>query len=735
MMFSTASLSRAISGLTKIFLLTTLPVFATAQTASPEDSTVVYPAEYFTEYAPITAQDMLNRIPGQGTSGSNISPGGGSGGGPGGGPGRGNPSSGGRGFGGGSGGSEILINGKRTAGKSNQASDQLSRITASQVREIHIIRGTSGGLDVRGSDQVVNIILFEELSTTSLAYEANLSHYQDSELKAGGSLALSGKAGELAYLFNARINPRYSNSITRETSVLGDFSPNDAVREVRVRDQTTEELSMNLSYELSPASSARLNALYGVNDSATDIDRLITNLRVQPNALTTEREDIPGKRDNWEVGGDYQFNLANGNRFKLLAIANRDNNSAARERFKLLSDSSEQRNLFLATDAVTEERIVRGSYTMDLFESQDIEFGLERAQTSLDSSLALGLLSSTGTPSAATGVLVPQQVANANSTVEEIRYEPFVIHNWVLNPRMSVETTLLYETSTISQSGDVSNERDFSFVKPKIDFRFDVTPGLQLRGTIEKVVNQLSFSDFVASNDDQDNDAATQAGNAQLRQQWQWKYNFKTEYRLPNDTGVLSADLFYFDHHDVIDRLDVSTSESNLLSANGNIGDGFEYGINLNASIRMGMINLPNLLVTGSLNVQDSEIKDPFLGIDRRFQFYQRGRFALSFRHDLPALRMNWGMQRFDRIDGGMKRFDIDDIEFSVGEPRVNLFVEYVDTRGLTYRLDVGALTDGAQCRTRTRFTGRISAGIIEEIEDQCTTDGVLYTLKVNGTF
>lgn len=36
------------------------------QEASGDDSTIVYPAEYFAEYAPITAQDMLDRIPGQG---------------------------------------------------------------------------------------------------------------------------------------------------------------------------------------------------------------------------------------------------------------------------------------------------------------------------------------------------------------------------------------------------------------------------------------------------------------------------------------------------------------------------------------------------------------------------------------------------------------------------------------------------------------------------------------------
>ncbi len=713
-------------------LLLGLPTLATAQDSTGENSTVVYAADYFSEYAPVSAQDMLNRIPGQGAGGPG--PGGGGGGPPGGFPG-GNPSSGGRGFGGGSGGSEILINGKRTAGKNNQTREQLTRITAAQVKEIQIIRGTSGELDVRGSDQVINIVLFEELDSNSISYQASVDRYQDSEIKVGGSLSLSGQSGALTYLLSGRVAPRYENSITREVSVLGNFSPNDRIREERVRDQDDDELSMNLSYDISAASSVRFNALYGIGDNPTTIERYITDLKVRPNTLTQERENTPGDKDNWEVGADYEFSAASGNRFKLLGIANRDNTAATRERFKLLSSGSEQKNLFLETNAVTEERIVRGSYTMGLMEGQDVEFGIERAQTTLDSNLALGLLSSTGTPSAATGGLVPQVVSNANSKVEEIRYEPFIIHNWTLSPRVSAETTLLYETSEITQSGDVSNQRDFDFVKPKIDVRFDVTPVLQLRGTIEKMVNQLSFADFVAANDDQDNDASTQAGNAQLRQQWLWKYNFKSEYRLPNDTGVVSADLFYFDHHDVIDRMDVSPSATNLQSANGNIGDGYEYGVNLNASIRMGMIKLPNLLVTTSLNVQDSEIEDPFLGIDRRFQLYQRGRFTLTFRHDLPALRMNWGMQYFDRIDGGMKRFDIDDIEFSVGEPRVNLFVEYVDSRGLTYRFDAGGITDGAQCRTRTRFAGRISAGILEEIEDQCVTGGPVFTFKVNGTF
>ena len=66
---------------------------------------------------------------------------------------------------------EILINGKRNAGKNNSTQQMLQRIASSQVQEIQIIRGTSGDLDVRGSGQIINVVLFEELSSNSFSYQ------------------------------------------------------------------------------------------------------------------------------------------------------------------------------------------------------------------------------------------------------------------------------------------------------------------------------------------------------------------------------------------------------------------------------------------------------------------------------------------------------------------------------------------------------------------------------------
>ena len=116
---------------------------------SADRSTVVYPASYFDGFYPVSANDMLDRIPG-----INLALRG---------------SSSGRGLGAGEG--EVLINGRRTTGKNNEGRDQLSRITADQVDYIEIIRGTSENVDIRSGGQVVNVVLLEGASRSSTTVE------------------------------------------------------------------------------------------------------------------------------------------------------------------------------------------------------------------------------------------------------------------------------------------------------------------------------------------------------------------------------------------------------------------------------------------------------------------------------------------------------------------------------------------------------------------------------------
>ncbi len=156
--------------------------------SSNDDSTVTYPSAYFAEYVPITVNDMLNRIPGinlvlnNGGAGSN--------------------SSSDRGLGSSA---QILIDGKRLAGKANEATSQLDRIAANEVDYIEIIRGSSSDLDVQNSGQLVNIVLLESQSRSTLSTEANATRFADGTVEPGGSLAWSGQSGNLTYLLSGTV--------------------------------------------------------------------------------------------------------------------------------------------------------------------------------------------------------------------------------------------------------------------------------------------------------------------------------------------------------------------------------------------------------------------------------------------------------------------------------------------------------------------------------------------------
>ncbi len=695
---------------------------AFAQDNVGDDSTIMYSADYFAQWAPVTALDMINRIPGMNIQSSAGSPGS-------------NASRGGRGLGSGGGGTVILINGKRTAGKNNNTQSQLVRINANQVERIEIIRGTGGELDVRGSTQIANIVMSAQQSSSSISYDINADYYSDSQTEPGGSLSYSAQTGDLNVLVNASAEPQYEHRESFERSVLGDFSLNDTVTEERIRDQTTYTLSTNLDYRFSEQTSARFNALYAENDNPTTIERLTVNLQNTPNTLASQREELPGKLNNWEIGGDFEHRFNSGARLKTLLIANENDTANTRERYDVFGGGTESINLFLDSSNTIQERILRASYTMDLIENHNVELGAESAQTILNSELRLGLPLSTGTPSEDFGGLVPATVQNANTRVEEIRYEPFLIHNWRINSRMSLETALVYEFSEIEQSGDSSNKRDFSFFKPKIDYRFDITPQLQLRMLVEKIVRQINFVDFVAVTDSEDDDSNTLAGNTDLRPDFWWNYNLLAEYRLPNDIGVVSANIYQHNHKDFKQRIDASTSATNLASAVGNIGSGTMNIMDLKGSVRLSTFGMPNVLVTSFVSIRDSKVIDPFLEEERSFNNYHRGQFDIGFRHDIPAWKMNYGLKWNNRFDGDFKRWDIDDIESDTQKPFVTAFLEVTAFSNTILRLDIDNLSDSPQCRERERYLGHVRDQILEELEKRCSNTGRIISFKVSGNF
>jgi outer membrane receptor for ferrienterochelin and colicins len=688
--------------------------------STSQDSTVTYPAEYFAQFNPYSVNDMLQRIPGISLARSGS---------------RSESRGGGRGLG--AGGEQVLINGRRIAGKSNEGDSQLSRIPASEVRYIEIIRGTSGELDVRGGAQVVNVVLEKALSSVSFAYEVSTDRALDGSLIPGGKISATGQYGALNYFLSAEREPRYDYRDGFERA----FGIDGGLVETVNRDETTDSwpisVTANFGYELTPADTANLNFSWSGNDVEYDTDRIIT--RYQSNTVASrifERDSQPSDQSNFEVGGDYMHVFDNKSRWKTIVVVNEKENEFARSRFKVDPAASiETKDLYLFNYEKYQERIIRSSYVFNLSQDQSIETGIERSQTIVDTSLRLGLLNGVD-GGYEFGGLTP--AANSIGSVEEMRLEYFTIHNWSMNERMTLETTLLLEDSSISQSGTLANTRDFSFFRPKIDYRFDITPTVQFRGIIQKIVNQLSFLDFTAGVDSLDDEQNSFEGNSDIRQMQWWNYEANLEYRLPQDAGVINTQLYYQTVRDVIDNVDVSRN-GEILSARGNTGNGRRYGLNLSNSLRLGFLNQPNMLLTAGLSLEEATHRDSILGRDRERSMgagnFGGSRYSIGFRHDIPRLNnTNWGFNSSKRFLNDFMNWDIDKTEYYPPDWFWFTWVETQAWGGLVYRFEARDI--GERCRLRTRYAGGTTVtGYVDEVEDSCSINGPVYAIKIRGTF
>ena len=685
-----------------------MPAALHAADAAPEDSTLRYEAEFFQQWNPVTVRDMIDRIPG--ITVSLEAP-------------TGNQNA--RGL---SATENILINGRRLSGRDNNAETQLRRIPFDQVERIEVIRGTSSELvGVRSQGQIINIVT-RASSQRSLTAETSATRYQDAHVEPGGSLNLTGSANALDYRLGLERRSEYLALRSREDSIhgTGNFAPND----LRLTEEVTDQANLNLngafSWTLSPDTVFAMNVQAERSDPPRQIERFIRDFNSTPPRDSREREVYDATRDSWELGLNLNHGFADGSQIELLSVNNRRVEDTLRERFRLgASPGTDQQDLRLDTATVNAERIQRVVYSRPLRAGQDVEIGLQRALTSLDTVLQLAQLQG--------GALRPVAVPNASSLIEEVRYEGFVVHHWQISPRLRLESTLAVEDSTISQSGDVSRSRDFRFTKPKADLRFDYSSTLQFSAAVEKVVGQLRFADFAAATDQRDEERNTIAGNPELKQDQTWRYSLNVEQRLLEGRLVLSARGAYWDVTDATGRVETTVPGGPLSSANGNIGDGEVLSLQLNGSVRVTQ----GLLVNVSVLARASETRDPFTGQTRRLVPNDRGNYRVSVRHDLPAWKMSYGIDYLGADQGNRPLPDIDRWEELDQREDLSVYVERnsLTSLGLALRLELGNVLDVHECVNRTRYAGHIRDGVIREIEDRCNARGTHVALKLRGTF
>lgn len=645
-----------------------VPMTTVAQTSSDDQAVIKYEKDYFIKYDPVTLLDMLQRVPGvQAILDRNRRGGGGGGGG---------TQSGGqqeRGFG--SGGDQILINNKRLAGKANNINSTLQRISASTVERVEIIRGASGDLDVQSQGLVVNIIMDEGASTSSTFWKVGGRYSDGYAVSPDLQISHNGSSGNFDYILG--IEAKQNQHIEHRNDVV--YTPENVLTQTSERrmDRISKYIRFNgnLTYNAENGDELRLNAQFEPIRFSIDEPRF--------------KEDVGEEREfqYWnedatlykgEVGGDYTKNIDGLGKWKTLFIASREDGEKV-DLFENVFDSGNVPVFRNEGTRVKQEKILRSSLTTGLFGNQSIEIGGEAAINNYDQ-----LFKNEDYVDDAYILSV-----NDDVSVTENRYEIFANHTYNISPKMVLQSSLVGEFSKISSlsipfAGDnIERSKKFSFLKPRVDFRYDFSDRDQLRLTAEKKVSQLNFQNFVATYD-VSNDVL-RLGNTGIVPEKSWNYSLTYEHRLPNDAGTLQVELFYRDLTDYIelvnfteftdaDGVDIAREELVPISKSGNIPTARSYGIKASGSLRLGFVGVPEAVISVDYVYDNTDVIDQFSGIHRPFKWKAPHEFKFNFRHDVTKWGMSYGAK--GTIKGRSGRHEINEVASTYNGDNYQVFVE-----------------------------------------------------------
>ncbi len=648
--------------------------------SSSDGSIITYEAPFFQPYQSVTAADMLRWVPGGAALIPNER--------------EANNQQNKRGFG--SGGDQILINGKRLSGKSNDISSAIQRIQASVVSRIEVIRGTSAGLDVRSEGTLINIVLAEEVTGGSGAWQLHSGFYGDSP-KVDGLISYSDSAGSMNYLVSAQYGPYNRGEPVDRIEELFDAGSGALFerRDIQLP-SLTDQVVLNTSGNWDFANGDVLNLNARVEDNKrTQIEDSLVTVVGDPDTQKLQNTLIEDGIA-WELGGDIENHIGDGI-LKTRAIYSSKNEDKS-ESVSLSSSvpGNVPSQSLILTDSLSTETIIRSSYGWPLTAGQNLELGIEGAINTLDKNVLLFEV-------LADGSLNPIDLFNSDSDVEENRYEFFSTHFWQMQDNVALETALNFEYSKIEQIGvDIDNARSFTYIKPRFDLRWDITDSNQLRGSLERTVSQLNFADFVATFDN-DNDQVN-AGNPELEPEkaWEWKLTF--EKRLPNDSGVLATELFFNQIEDHIDKVAVT----NVSSTAGNIGDAKVYGAFLRGSLRLAPLGLEGAVIDAEYRIQNSETTDPFTGEKREMIRKPKHRYTLKFRHDVTALKLNYSVDLEWFAERVATDINYQDRSETL-TPRLSATAQYRLTDSLLLWFEARRISDESHRRYRQRYSGNIA--------------------------
>lgn len=670
-----------------------------ADAALPEGSVLtqgaaqgqVYTLADFTQFAPRNALDMVSRVPGFTISDGNQGQ---------------------RGLG--QANQNVIVNGERFSSKSESLQDQLSRIPAADVVRIEIVDGNA--LDIPGlSGQVANVVYVASETSGQFTWRSGFRAHNTEAQLYGGEVSVSGRTGALNYtiaLSNA--NDRFGyDGPTIITAGDGSLIEEQYVKLTGKFDNPT--LSTTLSYDFGGGTVGNLNLRYGRDY----FERSEPETAVTPAGLVRSRsvlseEDGP----QYEIGGDIEFPLGPG-KLKLIGLERFERDDFRSTLIDRFNDGSDPSGFRFEQINEVGERIGRAEYGWNMW-GIDWQVSGEGAFNRLNRASRLF-------------ELLPDESFDeldfpaGTGGVKEDRYEALVSATTQLTPKLSLQVTAGGEYSKIEQTGSAANSRTFQRPKGSVTLGWKPTSNFDASLLVRRRVGQLSFGDFLASvdlNDDNQN-----GGNNSLQPDQSWDFDLEINKAF-GAYGSVKLEVRQAFFEDFVDFFPLPGGGE----ARGNIGSAERTHVEINATLNGDPFGAKGTRLEVQAVKRWMSVTDPFTGEDRPFSNDLNGLVSVDFRHDIPGSDWAWGGGLYHQDNAPYSRRS----EFGIGEEGPlfgNLFIEHKDVFGMTARAQWGNVPGARNTFDRTVLDGDRPDAPILFIERADRRIGPIFRFRLSGNF
>jgi len=647
----------------------------------------------FARFAPRSALDMLNNVPGFSIDEGDTDR---------------------RGLGQATG--NVLINGERFNSKSVDIFTELGRISAGNVVRIEIVDGAT--LNISGlTGQVANVVTLSQGLGGNFVWRPQIRTRRTPARLLDGEIAINGALGGTQYTLSfANISRRNGNAGPEiVTDPIGNVL--DRRDELLSVDEEQPRLAGTIRRSFANGSVLNANAAFGLY--SYDLEEI--SLRSGPDQVDRDRRVQESEREhNYEFGGEYEFALGGG-RLKLIGLHRAEHSPYRQTLIIAFADGRPTEAERFTQTADEAESILRGEYRWRTGVN-DWQLSVEGALNRLDIESALFELDGAGD-------FVPVPFPDAAATVEEKRAEAILTYGRVLASALTLQIALGGEYSNLVQDGAGGLDRTFYRPKGFLNVAWRPSAGWDVSARLERVVGQLDFFDFVAS---ANISGGTQnAGNINLVPPQSWDAKIEATRNL-GPWGTATARVYGRLITDVVDIVPIGEDGQ----APGNLdGTARVFGLEWTSTFNLDPIGWRGAKVDMNLQFQRTSLVDPLTGRRRPINEEMTREINVNFRHDVPRTDWAWGASFEQYRESAGFRLDQRYREFDT-PALLGLFVEHKDVFGLTVRASVDNLLDINESYSRTIFDGRRNPwnSNARFTEDRDRRYGQVFMLTISGT-